>query len=467
MPIQPDTNYSENPYIELFINQKNKHPEISKRSARRRISDLTRLSRALFRNRENFRKALFLDFNKPSAETDITEIYPVMKEIRHAKDQLRNWMRPRNAENGFAFKFTRNKIIYTGKGVCLVLSPWNYPVSLALGPIVSAIAAGNNVIIKPSELTPHTSQLLRKFIGEVFPEDEIAVVEGSSDAAIELLKLPFDHIFFTGGSETGKKVMKAAAENLSTVTLELGGKSPVYVHHDCNIQDAIDKITASKLINCGQTCVAPDYILVHHEVKQELITALEMSFRKYYNNTNEGKIVNYASVINERHYQRLQRLSNSSDSPSRETGLFLKPKLMPDVSMQDPVMKEEIFGPILPVIGVINEGEAVKHIHSLPEPLSIYVFTRDRKVKELFKNYTRSGSICFNDCALHFLHPGLPFGGVGNSGMGRAHGKAGFLEFSNERVIFEQRTGFTMAKMLYPPHGRVKRKLIDWLLKYF
>lgn len=426
------------------------------------------MEKKLLQYRNEFQEALYQDFKKPFKETDLTELYPVLGEIRYAKSNLRNWMRPVSVDNAFTFAGTKSSVIRTGKGTCLIISPWNYPVALTFGPMVSAIAAGNTAIIKPSELTPFTSALMKKFVAELFPEEEMTLIEGDQDVSTKLLELPFDHILFTGSEQVGKIVMQAAAKNLTSVTLELGGKSPVYIHNDANIEDAAAKITAAKLVNAGQTCLAPDYILVHHDIKEQLFAALEVSFKMFYDKNSNGKQDNFASVIDHRHFERLENLHPEfKHTPACREKLLFEPVIIKDVQLSDPVMQQEIFGPVLPVISVMNEEEALKIIHRIPEPLSIYLFTRDRKIKNHFKNTTRSGSICYNDCAVQFLHPGLPFGGIHQSGIGRAHGKAGFLSFTEERVIFEQRIGFTMAKMLYPPYGSFKKKLVDLLLRYF
>ena len=458
----------ENPFFPVFEKQQNNKQRINLRSVKKRIQILSRLEQQLHRFRIEIQEALYKDFKKPVSETDITELYPVLGEIRFAKANLRNWMRPVPIDNSLAFVGTKSTLIQTAKGVCLIISTWNYPIALTFGPLVSAIAAGNTIIIKPSETTPFTSALIKKIVEELFPEEEVAIIEGDGRIAQKLLELPFDHIFFTGSRAVGEKVMHAAAQHLTSFTLELGGKSPVYIHHDANINDAAAKITAAKLVNAGQTCIAPDYILVHQDLKEHLILALDKAFTAFYNKNNRGEQVNFASIVDQRHYNRLEELlhTNKRHKEVNENLLF-EPVIIKDAKISDPVMMEEIFGPVLPVLGVLNEEEAIKIIHTLPEPLCIYIFTRDRKTKNHFKNNTRSGSICYNDCAVHFLNPALPFGGIHQSGIGRAHGKAGFLSFSEQRVVFEQRIGFTMAKMLYPPYGPLKKKLIDLLLKYF
>jgi len=457
-----------NPFFALFEKQRNNLQHINLRTCHERIKKLSVLERSLHHYRLEIHEALYKDFKKPPTETDLTELYPVLNEIRNVKANLANWMRPVRVDNTLAFAGTKSTIVRNGKGVCLIISPWNYPFMLSFGPIVSAIAAGNTAIIKPSEVTPNTSLLIRKIVGELFPEEEFKVVTGEKETAEQLLKLPFDHILFTGNTTVGKKIMHAAAEHLTSVTLELGGKSPVYIHHDADVEDAASKITAAKLVNAGQTCVAPDYILVHRDLKNELIIALENSFTTFYNKNNKGDQKNFASVVNSKQYERLEKLyPDARQNHEFREQLLFEPVIIREADPETIIRQDEIFGPVLPVVTVMNEEEALKIIHQIPEPLCIYLFTVSRKIKNQFKNSTRSGSICYNDCAVHFLHPDLPFGGIHQSGIGRSHGKAGFLSFTEERVVFEQRIGFTMAKLLYPPYGPMKKKLINLLLKYF
>ncbi len=458
----------QNPYHRIFENQQLNRHTLSIRPVRKRLQQLKKLENALHRYRADFQTALYNDFKKTTTETDLTELYPLLSEIRHVRSNLRNWLRPEVIENGLAFLGTKGTIIRSGKGVCLIISPWNYPVNLTIGPLISAIAAGSTAIIKPSEFTVHTSAILKKLIEEVFPPEEVIVIEGGKEVAEHLLALPFDHIHFTGSTYVGKKVMEAASKNLTSVTLELGGKSPVYIHNDAQVKDAAAKITAAKLVNAGQTCVAPDYILVHHDLKEELITALKKSFKTFYDPDSNKDTSNYTGIINAKHYERLEQLYPvRKQKELLKKNKFFEPVIIDATDLNDPVMKEELFGPLLPVISVMNEEEALKIIHQLPDPLCIYVFSASSRLTEHFTTSTRSGSICYNECAVHFLHPGLPFGGIRHSGMGRSHGKAGVYSFTDERVVFKQRVGFTMAKLLYPPYSPVKKKLIELLLRYF
>jgi aldehyde dehydrogenase (NAD+) len=452
-------------YKQVFKSQQDNRFKMAGLGVNERLKRLRTLERAIKEKRAEIRKALYDDFCKPAMETDITEIFPVLSEIRHARSNLRNWMRPDHSENTIPFLFTNNRVERVSKGTCLIISPWNYPFQLAMGPLVSAIAGGNTVVIKPSEITKHTSALIYKIIHEHFPSDEISVIEGGRECAEALLKLPFDNICFTGSATVGKRVMKAAAENLASVTLELGGKSGVYIHHDCNIKDAVSKISAAKLVNAGQSCVAPDYILAHNDIKEKLVELLKLEFLKYFDRNNPGERTNYASIISEDQMERLHRLGGSIAWMNKEKRL-LEPVVLTETLQGDKSINEEIFGPVIPVTGVSNESEALKIMHKHSSPLSIYIFTHDKTIKKLFTAHTTSGSICFNDCAVQFLHPGLPFGGKGYSGTGRLHGKSGFLSFTDERVIFEQRTGFTMAKLLYPPYNKFKKRIVDLLVNH-
>ncbi len=462
------TSIQQNPYYRLFENQQNHRQKVSRRTVRKRLYVLKALEKTLHRYRKDFQEALYKDFRKTTTETDLTELYPLLSEIRHVRANLRNWLRDEVIENGLAFWGTKGTITRAAKGVCLIISPWNYPLVLTLGPLISAIAAGNTAIIKPSEFTPHTSAMLKKVIEELFPPEEVIVIEGKVEVAEQLLALPFDHIHFTGSTPVGKKVMESASSHLTSVTLELGGKSPVYIHSDANIKDAAAKITAAKLVNAGQTCIAPDYILVHHDLKESLIAALKKSFKTFYDPERKEEASNYTGIINTKHYERLENLHpGNKQLEDLKQKLLFEPVIIEEAGLNEPVMKEELFGPVLPVISVINEEEAIKIIHQLPEPLCIYVFSANHRITEHFRTSTRSGSICYNECAVHFLHPGLPFGGIRQSGLGRAHGKAGVLSFTDERVVFKQRIGITMAKLLYPPYNPLKKKVIDWLLKYF
>lgn len=429
-------------------------------------------------NQQAIREAMHADFCKPAAEVDTTEILPVLDEIKQALDNLDRWAQAKKVDASLTMLGTRSVIIYEPKGVCLIISPWNYPFNLSAGPLVSALAAGNVVILKPSEMTPHTSALISRMCREVFTQNEVSVFEGGTDVSQELLKLPFDHIFFTGSPSVGKIVMRAAAENLASVTLELGGKSPTIVLPSANAKEAAQRIAVTKFINNGQTCIAPDYVLAHESIAGDLIKHLKDQIPALFGGTDK-KISNspdYARIVNEKHFSRLSDMLRDAESKGAtvETGgqldfsqRFFEPVVLSNVSHASRVMEEEIFGPILPILTYQSLDEIIQYINARPKPLALYVFgTRQAEITRI-KKETSSGTVCINDCAIQFLHPHLPFGGVNTSGIGKSHGYYGFLAFSNEKPVLRQRTGLTAFRFFYPPYTPGVQRMIGWVLKLF
>lgn len=429
-------------------------------------------------NQQAIREAMHADFRKPAAEVDTTEILPVLDEIKQALDNLDRWAQAKKVDASLTMLGTRSVIMYEPKGVCLIISPWNYPFNLSAGPLVSALAAGNVVILKPSEMTPHTSALISRMCREVFTQNEVSVFEGGTDVSQELLKLPFDHIFFTGSPSVGKIVMRAAAENLASVTLELGGKSPTIVLPSANAKEAAQRIAVTKFINNGQTCIAPDYVLAHESIAGDLIKHLKDQIPALFGGTDK-KISNspdYARIVNEKHFSRLSDMLRDAESKGAtvETGgqldfsqRFFEPVVLSNVSHASRVMEEEIFGPILPILTYQSLDEIIQYINARPKPLALYVFgTRQAEITRI-KKETSSGTVCINDCAIQFLHPNLPFGGVNTSGIGKSHGYYGFLAFSNEKPVLRQRTGLTAFRFFYPPYTPSVQRMIGWVLKLF
>lgn len=429
-------------------------------------------------NQQAIREAMHADFRKPAAEVDTTEILPVLDEIKQALDNLDRWAQAKKVDASLTMLGTRSVIMYEPKGVCLIISPWNYPFNLSAGPLVSALAAGNVVILKPSEMTPHTSALISRMCREVFTQNEVSVFEGGTDVSQELLKLPFDHIFFTGSPSVGKIVMRAAAENLASVTLELGGKSPTIVLPSANAKEAAQRIAVTKFINNGQTCIAPDYVLAHESIAGDLIKHLKDQIPALFGGTDK-KISNspdYARIVNEKHFSRLSDMLRDAESKGAtvETGgqldfsqRFFEPVVLSNVSHASRVMEEEIFGPILPILTYQSLDEIIQYINARPKPLALYVFgTRQAEITRI-KKETSSGTVCVNDCAIQFLHPNLPFGGVNTSGIGKSHGYYGFLAFSNEKPVLRQRTGLTAFRFFYPPYTPGVQRMIGWVLKLF
>ena len=417
----------------IFHSLKRTSLDFRKEPLRNRVKRLKALRNWVKANRTAIQEAIYQDFRKPSAEMDTTEIFPVLDEIQHALTNLERWTSPKKIDAPFTMLGTRSSIVYEPKGLCLIISPWNYPFSLSVGPLVSALAAGNTVILKPSELTPHTSSLIARMCQEVFTEKEVVVLEGSPDVSQELLSLPFDHIFFTGSPAIGKVVMKAAAEHLTSVTLELGGKSPTIVTPSANIKDAAQRIAVAKFINNGQTCIAPDYVLVHESIEREFINQLKHQIQKLF--ADPGKSIadspHYARIVNEKHYNRINMLLQDAlqqgatlemTGPVDQQDRFIHPMVLSHVSTQSKIMDEEIFGPVLPVVTYQSLEDAIRTINEKPKPLALYIFGSNKQEQRRVQQETSSGAYCINDCAIQFLHHNLPFGGVNNSGIGKSHG---------------------------------------------
>lgn len=464
--------------LKVFEDKKTAFHMLKLRPVRDRKARLNKLRDWVKGNREAIRQAMYADFRKPAAEVDTTEILPVLDEIKQALGNLDHWTKPKKVDAPLTMFGTRSSIMYEPRGVCLIISPWNYPFNLSAGPLVSALAAGNTVILKPSEMTPHTSSLIKKMCAEVFRQNEVTVIEGGTLVSQELLKLSFDHIFFTGSPSIGKVVMKAAAENLASVTLELGGKSPTIVTQSANVKEAAQRIVVTKFINNGQTCIAPDYVLVHERVAADLVKHLKEQIPLLFGGAGKkiAESPDYARIVNEKHFARLSDLLREAESKGAkvETGgamdfseRFIHPVVLTNVSRQSRVMEEEIFGPILPVLTYSSLDEAIDYVNSKSKPLALYIFGSNRSEINRIKNETSSGSVCINDCAIQFLHPNLPFGGVNTSGIGKSHGYAGFLTFSNEKPVLRQRNGLTAFRFFYPPYTPGVQRMIDWVLKLF
>ncbi len=360
----------------------------------------------------------------------------------------------------------------------MIIAPWNFPFNLCFGPLVSCLAAGNTAMIKPSELTPHTSRLIAGLVSEFFDEDLVTVIEGAQETSTQLLNLPFDHIFFTGSPSVGKIVMKAAAENLASVTLELGGKSPAIIDSSANLNDAAKRIAFGKFLNNGQTCIAPDYILVEDKVQVKFIEALKGEIQKMFgqDGTVSEASPNYARIVNRKHFDRLSRILQDavekgakverSGTANKESN-FLHPVILSNVAPNSLAMQDEIFGPILPVVPFHEVDQITYMINGKPKPLALYIFSNRKSFREKILTETSAGSVGINDCVLQFSHPNLPFGGVNNSGLGKSHGRYGFLAFSNEKPILKQKSGFSMSYLLHPPYTNFRKRLVRLMLRWF
>jgi aldehyde dehydrogenase (NAD+) len=447
----------------VYEKQQSRRAAIAATTAGERKEKIRRLHNSLLARRDEIRESLWADYRKPAAEVDLSEIFPVVSEARHAIRHLSRWMKPRRVSAPLALLGSRSRIEYEAKGVVLIISPWNFPFNLTLGPLVSALAAGNCAMIKPSEMTPNASACMKRILADLFDESEVAVIEGDAGVAEALLKKKFDHIFFTGSPAVGKIVMRAAAEHLSSVTLELGGKSPAIVDRTANLDEAAKKIAWGKFFNSGQICIAPDYVLVDESVRAEFLDKIR-------------PLANAESslLVNDRHAERVKRLFDDAVEHGATIvaggtfdGRRMAPTILADVPPDSALMREEIFGPILPVISYRSLDDALRLIEERERPLVLYLFSRARDVVRSMIRRTRAGGTVVNDTLIHFYQLNLPFGGVGNSGIGRGHGFFGFEAFSNVRGVLEQPTRFSGIQFLYPPYTRFKQKLIDLTVKYF
>ncbi|MEH2046876.1 aldehyde dehydrogenase [Nostoc sp.] len=429
-----------------------------------RIEQLKNLKQAIIEHEQPIVKALQADLRKPEVETYLTEI-SVIKDIDYAIKHLQNWSKPQKAAVSWDFFSYSARIYPEPLGVVLIIGPWNYPFNLIISPLIGAIAAGNCAIIKPSEIASHTSDVIAKIIAKHFDPAYLAVVEGGVEASQKLLAEKFDHIFFTGGTAVGKIIMAAAAKYLTPVTLELGGKSPCIVDTDINLEHTVRRITWGKFINAGQTCIAPDYLLVNKTIKKDLIDGLEKSLKEFYGE-NPVNSPDYARIISQKHFDRLvsflkdgEVIIGGENQPSER---YIAPTLIDNVSLEDSVMQEEIFGPILPIIEYTDIAEAIALINSRPKPLALYLFSQDKNLQKQVLQETSSGGVCINDTVMQVGVSSLPFGGVGDSGIGNYHGKASFDTFSHKKSVL-QNSFWLDLKLRYAPY-QGKLPLIKKLL---
>ena len=460
--------------IELFEQQRAHQYTVGRSTAKARIAKLKRLLRAVQAHRHEIQRALYQDFRKPPEEVDLVETFIVTGEIKHAIRHLRRWMRPQRVGTPLHLIGSRSYVRYDPKGVCLLISPWNFPLNLTLGPLVGAIAAGNCVIVKPSEHTPHIAALMQRLLESCFEPREIAMVQGDAETAKALLELPFHHIFFTGAPSIGKLVMRAAAKHLSSVTLELGGKSPTIVDETADVDTAAARIAHGKWSNAGQICIAPDYVLVHHSREAELVAALRRCLTEFYGEQPQQSAA-YARMVNGRHFERVR--AYLADAVERGATVvagggvhaasdYIAPTLLTNVPADCQVMTEEIFGPLLPIRTYRRLDEAINHINAGEKPLALYLFSKRQAHIDRVLAETRSGGVCINHSAMHFYNNHLPFGGANNSGTGSDHGWFGFEAFSNRKAVYRQLFPGPTS-LLTPPYTGWKRWIIEQTLRWF
>ncbi|WP_444455604.1 aldehyde dehydrogenase family protein [Rhodobacter capsulatus] len=449
------------------------YARLSAGDARRRIEFTVQKRRAVLRRlaaeiraREaEIMAALAADLGKPAVEVRISEIIPILSEIRHSARHLKSWARVRRVRPTLSMIGTRATIRPEPKGTVLIIAPWNYPLCLALGPLVSAIAAGNAAVVKPSEMAPTTSALIAKIVAACLPDDLVAVVEGGVETSTELLAQPFDHIFFTGSPAVGKVVMAAAAKTLASVTLELGGKSPVILGPDADLKKAARMVAWGKFANAGQTCIAPDHVFVPRAQEADFTKALRAEIARMYG-ANPQASRSFARLIGAKHFERLRAMVSEAvgqgahviaGGDAEAASRYLAPTVLSNVPETAGLMREEIFGPVLPVIAYDDLDTVLAGIEAGEKPLALYVFARDRALISRVCRATTSGAVGVNVTLAHFLHLNLPFGGVGNSGLGAAHGHWGFQAFSHEKPVLENR--FAVLDPLMPPYGTLTTRL--------
>lgn len=440
----------------LFARQRAAYLAQPMPDATQRVQWLKALRELLFKEQQALIEAIDQDFSARSAdETLLAEIMPSLHGIHYAAKRVKKWMKPARRAVGLQFQPASAQVVYQPLGVVGVIVPWNYPLFLSIGPLTGALAAGNRVMIKMSESTPATGRLLKDLLARIFPEDQVAVVLGEVDVGVAFSKLPFDHLLFTGATSVGKHVMRAAAENLTPVTLELGGKSPAIVSDSVPMKDAAERIAFGKSLNAGQTCVAPDYVLVPSRRVEEFVSQYKEVVQGFFPRLSDNP--DYTAIINERQLGRLRGYLDDA----REKGATLVPlfaegqqrrlpqTLLLNVSDDMKVMQEEIFGPLLPVIPYERLEDALAYVNQRPRPLALYYFGYDKAQQQRVLHETHSGGVCLNDTLLHVAQDDIPFGGVGPSGMGHYHGHEGFLTFSKAKGVFSK-PRFNAARMIYP-----------------
>lgn len=432
-----------------------------------RIKQLEKLQTTILKYEQQLTDALQKDLGKNSVESYATEIGFVLNSIRETKKKIPRWVKDKKVSTPLFLFPSKSKRHYEPYGTILIIGPFNYPFQLLIEPLIGAISAGNTIILKPSEMVPSVSKVIKEMITDAFDDNYISVIEGDVDTTIELLKHPFDYIFFTGSTTVGKEIMKAAAEHLTPVTLELGGKSPAIVLKDADIQQAAKRIIYGKLLNAGQTCVAPDYVLIQEELKPLFIEECKKFIRLFYGETIQNSS-DFARIVNKKHTTRLKTILEESKDEIVFGGRvdlndrYIEPTLL-DSNWASFTMKDELFGPLLPIIGFQDLDKTITQINNRPKPLALYIFSKDKHTQNKIIHETSSGGITINNTIFHLVSPNLPFGGVGNSGMGSYHGKTSFTTFSHERSILSSNK--FEVPFIFPPYSDSSLKWIRRFLK--
>lgn len=446
-------------------------------SAKERIAKLRSIKAYLLdsKHEKELEQAMWKDLRKSATEVLSTEVGPLLMSINHICKFLSGWMAPKGVDTPISMAGLSSHIRYQAKGVCLIFSPWNYPFQLTINPLLYAIAAGNAVVLKPSEISAHTTAFITKMMGSLFPKNEVTVIEGDAKIAAVLMEFPFNHVFFTGSPQVGKIVMRAAANHLTSVTLELGGKSPAIIDDSVNLKKVAEQTAWAKLLNNGQTCIAPDYILIQQSIASKFITFYEEAVQKLYNPNDLGidQSEDYGRIINDANFDRLSGLIEDAKNKgaqlifsdtSKPEERFMSPVLLTGVTSEMKVMQEEIFGPILPIISFDRISDIPEILEQQLTPLSFYIQSKNRKTVDYILENSASGGAVINDYMVGTINPNLPFGGLNNSGIGKSNGLHSFIEFSNERGIV--RRGWGTLKFLYPPFAPWLKKVLKFLFKH-
>jgi len=430
-----------------------------------RREQLQRLQAMIEDNESAIHEALHADLRKSGFEARMTETGTVLSEIKHTLSHLKGWMRPKKVSTPLSNQPGSSRIVSEPLGVVLIIAPWNYPVNLILTPLIGAIAAGNCAVLKPSEISANTSALLGRLIPAYMDPEAVQVVEGDAETSTELLEQRFDHIFFTGSEAVGKIVMTAAAKHLTPVTLELGGKSPCIIHDDFDLALAAKRVAWGKFLNAGQTCIAPDYILVQESIRDAFIARLKASIQEFFGD-DPSTSPDYPRLVNERHFDRVAGLISGGEialgGATDRASKYIAPTVLTGVDADAAVMREEIFGPVLPVMTYATINDAITFINARPKPLALYLFSKSSQIHDQVIDATSSGGACINDVVMHLAVPDLPFGGVGASGMGAYHGRTSFNTFSHAKSVLTKSEHLDVP-LRYPPYTDTK---LRWLKRF-
>ena len=453
--------------MEKIVNQQRQYFNTHEtKNLKFRLTQLNKLENILKSNEKLLFEAIYKDFKKSEFDTYVSELALLYQDIKDAKKNLRKWSKTKRVGTNMLNFPAKSYIIPEPLGVCLVIGAWNYPYQLTFAPVIAAMAAGNTVLIKPSELSSNTSTVMAKLINENFNPNYLKVVEGGIPETTDLLNQKFDKIFFTGSPQVGKIVYQAAAKHLTPVTLELGGKSPAFVTEDCNLKMTVKRLVWAKFLNAGQTCIAPDYVLVHKSIEDKFLKALKVEIEKEQFSTENG---NYTQIINDRNLNRLSEIINADKvflgGDIKTLDRVLQPTVLQDITFDDEVMKEEIFGPVLPVISYDNLEDTIRQVNEHPKPLACYIFTNNKIQKKKILKEISFGGGAINDGVMHIANSKLPFGGVGNSGMGSYHGEAGFRAFTHYKSILEK-SNLMELSLKYYPHTKGKLTWIKRFMKF-